>query len=105
MAVRRVEHGLLRAETLPITATAPVTLDVRRDHHGPLPVRVRLNRAGPWRETSSAARLRAGTYQVTALGNRAGLGAVLLRPVAGGPDVVCPLGPEPGPVVTERGAR
>lgn len=104
VAVRRVEHGLLRAETVPITGSEPVTLDVRRDHRGPLPVRVRLNRTGPWRETASVAEVRAGTYRVTALGNRAGLGAVLLRPVGGGPDVVCPLGPEAGPEVEAGGA-
>lgn len=97
VAVRRVEAGLLRAETLPVTAATPVTVDLRTDHRGPLPVLVRLNREGPWRTTTSAVELRAGAYRVTALGNRAGLGAVLLRPADGGPDIVCPLGSEAGP--------
>jgi hypothetical protein len=96
VAVRRVERGLLRAETVPISADTPVTVDVREDHRGPLPVLVRLDRTGPWRETTAAVDVPAGTYLVTALGNRAGLGAVLLRPVDGGPDVVCRLGAEAG---------
>jgi hypothetical protein len=106
IAVRRIRHGLLESTTVAISepGTAAMVLTVDADQTGPLPVRVRMNRQGPWRETEAAqqVRVRHGTYRVSSLGRRAGLGAVLLRPVDGGEDVVYPLGPDAGrPVATE----
>jgi hypothetical protein len=101
IGVRRISRGVLESTTVPVSGRAPVTIEVETDHFGQLPVRVRIDRQGPWREAGQAERVRVprGTYQVTSLGRRGGLGAVLLRPVGAGADILLPLGAEAGPAL------
>ncbi|WP_394617039.1 hypothetical protein JNUCC0626_46765 [Lentzea sp. JNUCC 0626] len=101
IGVRRIVGGLLESVTLPVGGRTPVTVEVESDHSGQVPVRVRIDRQGPWREAGQAERVRVprGTYHVTALGRRGGLGAVLLRPAGAGADIVLPLGAEAGPAL------
>jgi hypothetical protein len=102
IAIRRIRNGLLESATIAVgeTGATPTIVTVDIDETGPLPVLVRVRRTGPWRKTegAQAVRLPAGRYRVSALGSRAGLGAVLLRPIDGGPDVVYPLGPAAGEI-------
>ncbi|GGS54779.1 hypothetical protein GCM10010171_57410 [Actinokineospora fastidiosa] len=101
LAIRRVRCGLLESAVLPVgeSSTPDTEITVPDDHTGPLPVRVRLNREGDWRpaEAVTPVDVRPGRYRVCAMGRRAGLGALLLRP-ENGADIVYPLGlraPEP----------
>ncbi|WP_143027932.1 hypothetical protein [Lentzea albidocapillata] len=99
IGVRQVVSGLLESVTMPVDGRVPITVEVETDHFGHLPVRVRIDGQGPWREAGQAdpVRVPRGTYRVTALGRRGGLGAVLLRPAGPGADIVVPLGAEAGP--------
>ncbi|GLY50786.1 hypothetical protein [Lentzea sp. NBRC 102530] len=101
IGVRRIAGGLLESTTIPVGGRTPVTVEVETDHSGQVPVRVRIDRQGPWREAGQQHRVHVprGTYHVTALGRRGGLGAVLLRPAGAGADIVLPLGAEAGPVL------
>ncbi|MGI5506207.1 hypothetical protein [Lentzea sp. CA-135723] len=101
IGVRRIVGGLLESTTVPVGGRAPVTVEVESDHSGLVPVRVRIDRQGPWREAGQTEPVRVprGTYHVTALGRRGGLGAVLLRPAGAGADIVLPLGAEAGPAI------
>jgi len=101
IGVRQIVGGMLASVTVTVSGRVPVTVEVETDHFGQVPVRVRIDRQGPWRLAGETERVQVprGIYRVTALGSRGGLGAVLLRPVGAGDDIVLPLGAEAGPAL------
>ncbi|MFD7660691.1 hypothetical protein ACFV4N_42535, partial [Actinosynnema sp. NPDC059797] len=101
LPVRRISGGLLTSAVLTLAEAgrpaAPVDAVVRVEAGAdPVPVLLRPRGEGPWQPLATGRGVPPGEYRAEVRAGRTTTGVLVLRPVAGGPPVTCPL-PEPGP--------
>ncbi|GAA1288639.1 hypothetical protein [Saccharothrix xinjiangensis] len=101
LPVRRISGGLLTSSVLTLVEAGrpptPVDAVVRVEAgDDPAPVLLRPRGEGPWQPLTTGPVAPPGEYRVEVRAGRTTTGVLVLRPVAGGPPVTCPL-PEPGP--------
>lgn len=102
IAVHRIVRGELESTVIPVSESpeTPTIVEVRSDHNGPIPVLIKPGREGQWRVPTAATPVLVppGSYRIEVSDRHSGLGGISLRPIDGGPDIVCALGTDPGPV-------